>query len=91
MNQQTMIRDENGVLIIEDSIAGVKCDTNRRIYCKNVRKATAYRYIGFDMPQGLSREQKRQHLMALHGALLEYSSQKEEMQQKNNDEADTHE
>lgn len=85
-----MIRDDNGILVVEDGVAGVKCDTNRRIYCKNMRRGTAYRYIGFDMPQGLSREQKRQHLMALHGALLEYNSQKDEMHEKKDDEEDNH-
>lgn len=75
---ETKIRDEgNGILIVEDSVAGVKCDTNRRIYCKNVERGTPYKYIGFDMPQGMTRENKRQHLIILHNALTEYNSTKQ--------------
>jgi hypothetical protein len=70
------IRENNGILEIEDGVAGVKCDTNRRIYCKNVQKNTVYKYIGFDIPQGLSKEDKKNHLILLHNALTEYNNTK---------------
>jgi len=81
---ETKIIDEgNGVLIIENNIASVKSDTNRKIYCKNNMKNKPYKYIGFDLPQGLSRDKKREHLVALHSALTDYSIKKQESQNDN--------
>ena len=90
---ETIIKDEgNGILIIENDIASVKSDTNRKIYCKNNLKNTSYKYINFELPQGLSRDKKREHLVALHVALTEYNSKKQDEQNEShdseNDEAD---
>lgn len=89
---ETKIRDEgNGILVIENSIAGVKSDTNRRIYCKNISKNKPYKYIGFDLPQGLSRDKKREHLIALHKALTDYSLSKQDSQDEVDNEVDDNE
>ena len=88
MDETKIMDDGNGVLLVENSIAGVKSDTNRKIYCKNIMKNRPYKYIGFDLPQGLSRDKKREHLVALHLALTDYSLKKQEEHHDGNNEVD---